>query len=57
MNLLPFRDLITIKNPGDVLVPVEHDAAQLLVWQDAFDTEVLQGAVGDAQHLADVGAF
>ena len=54
---LPFRGLITIKNPGDVLVSVEHDAAELLVRQDAFDTEVLQGAVGDGQHLPDVRAL
>jgi hypothetical protein len=54
---LPFPDLATIKNPGDLLVPVEHDAAELLVRQDAFDAEVLQGAVGDAEHLPDVGAF
>lgn len=48
---LPFRDLITIKNPGDVLVPVEHDAAEFPVRQDALDAEILQGAVGDAEHL------
>lgn len=29
---LPFRDLLAIKNPGKVFVPVEHDAAELLVW-------------------------
>ena len=54
---LPFRDLITIKQPGDVLVPVEHNAAELLVRQHAFDTEILQGAMRDAEHLPDVGAF
>ncbi len=54
---LPFRDLTTIKHSGNVLVPVEHDAAEFLVRQDAFDAEILQGAVGDAQHLPDVGAL
>ena len=48
---LPFQDFITVKQRGDVLVPVEHDTAELLVRQDAFDAEVLQGAVRDAQHL------
>jgi len=38
---LPFPDLITIKNPGDVVVQVEHDTAELLVRQDAFDAEIL----------------
>lgn len=35
-------------------IPVEHDAAELLVRQDSFDAGVLHGAVRDAQHLPDV---
>lgn len=38
---LPFRDLMTIKHPGDILVPIEDNAAEFLVRQDTFDAEVL----------------
>ena len=53
---LRLRSLVSIKNPGEVRVPVEHDTADLLIRQDTFDAEILQSAVRDAQHLPDVGA-